>query len=311
MGMKCAQCGYQFTFSPKEPESPGITDGRFLAAIRSASQHGTAYFTRNQLYGTYCRRQKQPIIPGIIAGTVCAVFGILVALSNGGAIVATILFAISASIFAAVFLVPPVIVTREEFLRLIDRWLSAGKPIDRLISTPSLSDAPPPADEPDLYDYGVQRLLIVQRDELVDWLVLNNVHAEQAMLVLSVSGYPEYLLEHAKRVLAEQPELAVHLLHDGDTSGEQMRSKLDQLGLPLEGHQVIDLGFSADDFRRLKRAKNIDRKNRDRTLPVDVLALPFLSTGLAACFAGDVTMSDLLEEYAREQAVASSSSSFG
>jgi hypothetical protein len=289
-----------------------MTDGRFVGLIRSASQNDTAYFTRNQLYGTYCRRQKKPIMQGLIAGAIAALAGTFCAFSaDVPMFVAVLLFLVSGIIIASTFLVPPTTLTRAEFMRLIDRWMADDKSIDRLIAAPSLGDAPPPSDEPDLYDYGVQRLLIVQRDELVDWLVLNNVHAEQAMLVLSVNGYPGYLLEHTKRVLSEQPDLMIHLLHDADVSVAQMRSQVDRLGLPLEGHEVVDLGFSAEDFRRLKRAKNIDRENRDRTLPVDVLALPFLSTGLAACFASNVTMSHLLNEYAREQAVASSWSDFG
>lgn len=310
LGMRCDQCRYDFTFNPKEASSRGMTDGRFLATIRAAGQNDTAYFTRNQLYGTYCRRQKTSKIPGIITAILFAVFGVF-SMVNGGLIGAAATFAISAIILLVTFLVPPAILPRDRFMRLVDMWLDKGKPIDKLIVGPSLRKPPPPADESDLYDYGVQRLLIVQRDELVDLFVLNNVHAEQAMLVLSASGYPDYLLGHARRVLEEQPDLPVHLLHDADVTGDEMRKRLSKLDLPLEGREVVDLGFSADDFRRLKRARNIDRKNRKRALPVDVLALPFLSTGLAACFANEMTMSALLEEHAREQAVASSSSNFG
>nr|WP_143547712.1 hypothetical protein [Rhodopirellula sp. SM50] len=309
-GMKCASCGYRFSFNPQETRSKGLTDGRFLAAVRAASQNDTAFFTRNQLYGTYCRRQKVSKLPGFLVGTLFFIFGALAVGANNIPAVAVMWF-LSAIVVSATLLSRPSILPRDRFLRLIDRWMNDGKPLDKLIVSPSLTSPPPQSPESDLYDYGVQRLLIVQRDELVDLFVLNNLHAEQSMLVLSINGYPHYLLGHARRVLEEQPDLPVHLLHDADAAGQQMQSQLPKLGLPLQGRNIIDLGFSPDDFNRLKRAKQIDPKNRKRTLPVDVLALPFLSTGLAACFASEMTMSALLEEHAREQAVASSTSSFG
>ena len=309
-GMKCDSCGYRFSFSPKDERSKGLTDGRFLAAVRAASQNDTAFFTRNQLYGTYCRRQKVSKIPGVVVGSLFAVFGGFAFAANNIP-AAAVTWIISAIIFLATLLSRPTILPRDRFMRLIERWMNDGKKLDKLIVSPRLKSPPPQSPESDLYDYGVQRLLIVQRDELVDLFVLNNLHAEQAMLVLSINGYPNYLLGHAKRVLEEQPDLPVHLLHDADTAGQKMQSQLPKLGLPLAGRKVIDLGFTAGDFKRLKRAKQIDPKNHKRTLPVDVLALPFLSTGLAACFASEMTMSALLEEHAREQAVASSTSSFG
>ncbi|MCA9138010.1 MAG: hypothetical protein KDB00_14660 [Planctomycetales bacterium] len=309
-GMTCDQCRYRFSFNPKERDSKGMTDGRFLATIRAAGQNDSADFTRNQLYGTYCRRQKNSKIPGIITAILFLGFGVFSIVGNNWIAAAATIF-IAAIILLLTFTMPPTILARDQFMRLVDRWLDGGKPIEKLITTPSLGQPPPQSDEPDLYDYGVRRLLIVERDELVDLFVLNNVHAEQAMLVISVNGYPNYLISHARRVLEEQPDLPIHLLHDAIGSKEAMLSELGKLNLPLQGHEVIDLGFSADDFKRMKRTRNIDRRNRRRTLPVDVLALPFLSTGLAACFANQMTMSGLLEEYTREQAVASSSSNFG
>jgi hypothetical protein len=194
---------------------------------------------------------------------------------------------------------------------LIDQWLRDEKPIEKLIVSPMLETPPPTPEESDIYDYGVQHILIVQRPELVDLIVMNNQHAEHGMLVLSEDGYPGYLMDQARRVLQEQPEMPIHILHDADSVGRTMSQRLNQLDVPIEGREIIDLGFSPDDFKRMKRFQNVDRKNKSRELEADVLATPFLATGLAACFATELTMSQLIDEHTREAAAASSYSSFG
>lgn len=308
-GMKCAKCGYRFYLNPKEPKSYGMTDGRFLAAIRSAGQNGTAYFTKNQLYAAYCRQQKVSRTPTIIGIIIATVVAILLWVSIPGPL------ALLPAFLAFILLFPlfssPHTVPLQSFLSLIERWLNVGKPIDNLIQGPALHQPPPEWNENDIYDYGVERILIVQHDELVDLMVLNNAHAEQSMLVISESGYPQYLLPHAKRLLQERADLPIYLLHDADSVGRSMHSRIGRLNLPIDNHPVIDLGMSAEDFKRLKRTHTFDQKSRGRELPVDALATPFLLTGLGACFATQTTMSALLAEHARESAVASSSSSFG
>jgi hypothetical protein len=286
-----------------------MTDGRFLAAIRSASQNGVSYFTQNQLYAAYCRRQKKARAPSIIGVIVALVIAIVMWNENAG--VAVVLPMMFAALMIWSMFWPPRVLPLKSFLGMIDSWLRAGKPIDMMIQQPTLHQPPPDWSESDIYDYGVERILIVQRDELVDLMVLNNVHAEQRMLVISETGYPQYLLPHAKRVLEERDDLPVFLLHDADARGTTMRSRIASLNLPIKDENVIDLGMSADDFKQLKRTRSFDAKNHQRELPVDALATSFLMTGLGACFATQATMSALLNEHARESAVASASSSFG
>ena len=308
-GMTCGKCAYIFTFNPKTSSNLGMTDGRFLAAIRSASQNGVSYFTKNQLYAAYCRRQKRARAPSIIGVIVALVIAIVMWNRNAGvAVVLPVMFAVLLiwSMFR-----PPHVLTLKSFLGMIDRWLRAGKPIDKMIQQPTLHQPPPDWSETDIYDYGVERILIVQRDELVDLMVLNNVHAEQRMLVISETGYPQYLMPHAKRVLEERDDLPVFLLHDADARGTSMRSRIASLNLPIKDENVIDLGMSADDFKQLKRTQSFDRNNRQRELPVDALGTSFLLLGLGACFATQTTLSTLLSEHARESAVASAGSSFG
>jgi hypothetical protein len=187
-----------------------------------------------------------------------------------------------------------------QFDALLNRWHSNGKRIDKLIDQPTLHEPPPDWSEPDIYDYGVERLLIVERDLLVDLFVKNGVHAEQRMLVISESGYPDYLLPVATRLLQEQPDLPVFLLHDATTHGAAMEDRVTSNGLlPLDGHPLTDLGMFPTDFQKLKRVKRFDPNNEHRTLPVDAMLLPFMTVGLGVAMTENIAMSAMLDQQQR------------
>lgn len=67
----------------------------------------------------------------------------------------------------------------------IRTWKAAGKPLAKLLEAPALHAPPAPYREGDIYDYGVERIVIVEHDLLVDLLVMNNQHAEQRALLAS------------------------------------------------------------------------------------------------------------------------------
>lgn len=309
-GMTCGGCGYEFAFSPKDRTTSGLTDGRFEACIRTASQNGTTYFTRNQLYAVFCRRMSGS--PGKQMG--CGLIVLVIA----GVLAMTGVwpFAIIAGLMGLVIFFGGVQTSRRKFTPqhfdgLLDTWLSGGRPIDRLIEEPSLHDPPPDWSEPDIYDYGVERILIVEHDILVDLFVKNGVHAEQRMLVLSETGYPEYLLPVARRLLDEQPSLSVFLLHDATTHGAAMEERVLASGLlPLGSHQITDLGMFPMDFQKLKRTKRFDPDNSHRALPVDAMMLPFMTMGIGAAMAEGVPLGTMIQQQ-QERGTDGGSSDFG
>ena len=187
-------------------------------------------------------------------------------------------------------------IPRQDFDFVLGRWLGQGRKLDRLLEQPSLHEPPPEWNELDIYDYGVERLLIVEHDLLVDLFVKNGVHAEQRMLVISESGYPDYLMEVARRLLDEQPDLPVFLLHDATAHGTAMQERLLSSGmLPVESHPLVDLGMRPLDFRKLKRTKQFDRANSNRHLPVDALLLPFMTMGLGVAMTEQMAFSEIIE----------------
>ena len=302
LGLKCGGCGYRFTFNPKT--TPGLTDGKFLGCIQSASQNDTVWFTENQLYSVFLRKSPRAVGCAMVLGVLLLIGGCVLAFKGSGmAGIPLVVIAVGLIIFSLKNPQGPG-VSLAKFKRHLDRWRKDDKPIGKLLQEPSLHEPPPEWDEPDIYDYGVERILIVERDILVDMFVKNGLHAEQRMLVVAESGYPDYLVPVAERLLNERKDLPVFLLHDATLHGIEMEERVLESGiLPIAGHPLTDLGMFPKDFRKLSRTQHFDPKNEDRSLPADAMMLPFLTMGLGAAMLGGIAFSAMLEEEGRRSMV--------
>ena len=292
-GLIC-RCGYEFTFNPKTTRPPGQTDGRFVATIARANQNETVYFTRNQLYAAFVTKYG-PSRWGTLYGGAC--------ISILGAFLTYFQIPIFGYLFLGIgvlttlwgLFIKPGFVSRKQFENWINAWLQAGKNIPMLIEHPTLHQPPPDWEEKDIYDYGCEKLLIVQHDLMVDLLVLNNQHTEQRMLVLSESGYPNYLVAKVQELLADRPELPIFLLHDATREGMQMaeRMKTRASWLDLSQSSFVDLGFTPEDFKMMERARNYDSGRWKRELPMDAIVLAAMATNLSFCFDHNMSMHEL------------------
>ena len=297
-GLICNECRYRFSFNPRESATRGMTDGRFLSWVRAASQNDTAYFTRNQLFGVYCRRTyirpRKYFWDAIVATVIGAIMGFFIPVFPPLVIaIPFVIFKVFQHIYRGfrAFFDRPV---RSDFDALLNKWESTGQKIERMIEEPALHEPPPEWKEPDIYDYGVERLMIVERDLLVDLYVRNGIHAEQRMLIVSESGYPSYLMPIAKRLLEEQPELPVFLLHDATDYGVKMEERVMATDfLPLEGHPITDLGMFPKDFKLLKRLSTYGGDAGPGRLPVDAMAMPFMAMAVGAAVATGYSFSEI------------------
>ena len=186
---------------------------------------------------------------------------------------------------------------RRRFQLFLERWQKLGikGSLDRMIEHPSLHHPPPEWPETDIYDYGVERILIVERDILVDVFVRNGLHAQERMLVLSESGYPDYLIPLAQRCLRDNPEVPVYLLHDAARHGPTMSRRIQVADfLPLEGHPVLDLGLFPNDVKRMPNLKALQLHKREFAVPVDVLLYATLGAGIAQAMAQNLAFGELL-----------------
>lgn len=321
-GLTCGECNYTFCFNPKE-SGMSMTDGKFLACIRSAgrasddrsregafissrpSRHqSTQWFTENQLYAAFCRRMSRPAWQYTLIGLIPMVFGLVMLFQDeqdfgsrsllmflvvGGGVLAVVVA------IACHFIRPTV--DRFVFDECLKQWKSHGRSIDKLLSEPSLHEPPPEWTEPDIYDYGVERVLIVERDILVDLFVRNGFHAEQRTLVLSESGYPSYLVPVARKLIEERSDLPVFLLHDATAHGAAMENRI-RAGdlLPLRDHPVTDVGLFPADFQRVKHTKTYAADNKERDLPVDALTFSFLTMGMVSSFTHGENFSTIISQ---------------
>lgn len=247
--MTCDSCGYGFVFDPKQP--PGLTDAHFAAILRKISANGSRYFTENGARASFAvelaakNRQSGCFTLGV------ALFITLFAGTMGVVILET------PAVFAAALVLglllafalrsdpKPRLPSASEFGLWLHRWQAQHGPIQGLIREPSL--AKPEDDNAalrDLESYGVERILIVDDEPLVDVLVRNGWAHEQRCLVLASSGYPEHIRLLAFRFLQERPELPVYLLHGAERF--DMLEDLQDAGFPLRDENVVDMGLSPE-----------------------------------------------------------------
>lgn len=300
LGMTCGTCQYSFVFNPKQWETHGMTDGKFLAIIRKTSRNGTYYYSRDQLFVVH---RTDPLNSRLAYAITAFFLTILViALSFVHWILAVIFGLLALSAAYAIWRPVTWRTPREKWDRWIDLWLGAGKPMEGLVETPQqteiASNPAPAADWPedDLYDYGALRVLVVSNERLVDLLVMNHLHSNQHCVIVSHSGYPAHLQPQVRRMLEERDDLPVFLLHDATVPTVDLSRNLDQCDwLPLRQHPVIDLGFTVDDYSKISLFRRLKRAER-AALPADSLPPAMLLAALASGFANGKPFSEELDK---------------
>ena len=296
-GLVC-NCGFNFVFDPNEDK--GMTGGLFAAIINRASSSGTYFFDESQLYAVYYRRNRQKGRIGRIIFTLAAVIlGLLFLLSVFG-----VLLEDSGVLLFVLFVIALVLrlasrrgktFSRQEFHGLLQRWLSFH-PEEKLITEPRLQTPPPEWQEPDIYDYGAERVLIVEHDLMVDLLVLNGFHAQEKALVLSKNGYPEYLVPRIQEALRASPDLPVFYLHDAAPFEASPVESLTR-SLPwLEGRQVIDLGLTMDDAKSLPALKALPAGEWQGVIPAAAVLFVVLSPLLTSALEGNMSLAHVLAD---------------
>jgi hypothetical protein len=103
--------------------------------------------------------------------------------------------------------------------------------------------------------------LLIDEEVIVDVLVAYGFHTESRMLVMAETGYPDYLLAHAVRLMRDQPELPVYLLH---AVGNNMHKRLASGSTPWPAMgNYVDLGWNENMVRKLPALRGIPDKSPD------------------------------------------------
>ncbi|MEM7252689.1 MAG: hypothetical protein AAF493_14840 [Pseudomonadota bacterium] len=277
-----------------------MTDGKFENLLLHASRHHTYHHTEPQIFYQYCRRVLKP-----------TKWPIRIGIALVAALLVTLFFNQLASRlpFAAGFIGFGALIAwgtvwsrgrarhhaRRDFAGMLSKWRAkrGQDSMPFLLSQTRLETPPPTWPEGDIYDYGVERVLFVERDILVDMFVLNGFHAEQRAVVLSATGYPSYVGDRVQTLIANKPELEVYVLHDATAAGHRA-VQIVASGWP--GARLKDLGLSPDDVKKLHRFRVINPKRQDYAVPIDSLPYPILASGIAGAIASGQTLAESLAQ---------------
>ena len=283
-----------------EPQSEFASDAEWLELIARASGDGRHSFTENQLYLAYARNKVQ--VTRYIArrggiGLVMIVLGLAVwiyALKVDWGI--TLVLGIACTMSGVAMVGTGVVTRREPASREpVQRWLASWR---------SQSDAPLLLSEPKLEQHGLEyapraaeRLIVVERDLLVDLLLKNGAHEALNALIVAESGYPSALASEARRLLAARPDSKVIAIHDATPSGVAMPARLRKNSvLPLADHAVLDAGLFPADVTWLAELAPAIPAGYTQTVPVDSLSYDALLIGLRGVIDGALSLHAAIDE---------------
>lgn len=238
-GTRCGKCGYQFVF---RKSADGINDFALWQIIQRLSEGGQQAFTTTQLTLAICRswRKKDAglIGCGVVATVITLVIGLALNLTLGmGAFLILLPFVIWAGSRSKRML--PFQKARD----LVNRYHQAH-PITALADGQAFRPQAAAVDLEDL-QYAPERILVVERDDLVDMLIRNRFHLNHKAAVISRSGYPERVFAACQQFLRNHPDTPVQVLHDASLPGFSLTAQLAaDPGWEFARQRLIDLGIS-------------------------------------------------------------------
>ncbi len=242
-GTRCNKCRYQFVFRKKEDR---ISDFALRQTVQRLSDNGQQAFTTTQLALAICRlwRKKTlgPVGCGVVAIIVSAIVG-LFAFSKwswwGGALILALLLPLAIWLGRQEKSKLPF----DKARKIVDQYHQAH-PIQALADGTAFRHQ---AATPDLQDphYAPERILVVERDDLVDMLVRNRFHLSAKAVVVSRTGYPERVFTACREFLRNHPDTPVQLVHDASPQGFAFAAQLADDSKWRFAHQrLTDLGIS-------------------------------------------------------------------
>ena len=285
-GMTC-RCGYQFALDPKQD---GYADRKIVAAFRKASSGETQFFTFNQLATEVAGMKPRGQIIGLF---VFLLMGAGMALVTDNGMFFAIVFVMVTVIGLLTWLFNSNAPNLDQLRRAVAKYEREKSPCSYLLRDDRpLAEPPPEWEESDIYDYGAEGILILQRPLLVDLFVLNGFHTENRVLIVSECGYPNYIVPHVNRILEEQPDVSVSVLHDSTSKGVTMADRIEKSEIfRLGGRTVVDLGLHPEDVRGMRKLRQFSNQG---AVELDHLRWIRLSTGTAAALVAGTSLAGVI-----------------
>jgi hypothetical protein len=258
-GMICNSCGYQFALNPKEV--PRITDIAFKIALDRLSGYGQHYFTYYQLYAQIYRllgkKDRKGRIGCIIA---LAIIGLLITFM-GSALVKEIsgfgwwlpaLLLILVVVGIVKYARRPIKVSPGTVVKVINTYQELH-PTEQLVDGKRFEGRELTKVDPEIFRYAPEQILIVQRNDIADMLLLNRFHFENKTLVVSANKYPQDAFLACQQFLLQHPDIPISIIHDASSEGLKMKEKLlADKSWNLEGKRIQDMGLFPEDLDQIK-----------------------------------------------------------
>jgi len=258
-GMICSKCGYLFALNPKEKLK--ISDLGFKKAVEALSGPEGNYFTYNQLYAQIHKHavksargsRVKHIIISCIVGVVATLFlGTFFRDFTQLGARAYVIVGIIAALVVIIRIGRRPHVSDNDVRDTIRSYLSMH-PIERLADGERFKRMESDAFDREFLNYAPERILIVERNDMADMLLLNRFHVENKTLVVSAHRYPPHAFRACQEFLVRYPDLPVEVMHDASMEGLRLKERLQaDKQWHLQGREIKDLGLFAHNVDKLK-----------------------------------------------------------
>lgn len=320
-GLVCKQCGYKNVIDPKEP--PRITDNFIKNCIQKVSRNGEFYYTYEQLLAQFAIHFSKKYFEGWIVFYIIGFVLLCMVFINFFFWLFGIFMALAIMIVVYLFFSTKNKRYDYELLNTTLRKYLNTYPDKNLVDGRAFSDTKQEIEE-ELSDYSPESILIVDKNDYVDMLILNRYHIENKVLVVSKSKYPYYIFEYLQKLFQKHPNIPIRILHEASMEGESMKNKLlDDESWNLQGREIQDLGLFWSDTRKLKKSiffpnnsnENIQMGKKipyqaNIRIPLGMLPPVVLGSVLLGTMSGSgLSLADSIEEHQKNSL--SGSSDFG
>jgi hypothetical protein len=254
-GSACKTCGYVFALDPKA--APYISDYGMNKTIDKLTGGGRYHFTYNELYAALhamsapkTLKTKRALVAVVCVGAVIATLVLRTFLGWGAVIVP-----LAAAVGIILLIRRPSLPKYEDVSNCITTYRQTHK-IQNLASGVKFGgEIPRDQIKAEFFTYAPERILIVQRDDMVDMLVMNRFHVENKTAIVSVNKYPAHVFDAVMRFLEKKPDIPIQVMHDASLEGERLVASLKaNKSWNLADKNVTDLGVFLADVENVKDA---------------------------------------------------------
>jgi hypothetical protein len=195
----------------------------------------------------------------------------------------------------------------------VEAWLKAYhnriRPLDHWIQKPQL-EGELNVPKADTLSYGVEKVMIVDEDILVDSLVLNQWHIQNKAYVISSSGYPSQILPLVNDALKSRADLPIFLYHGTGEDDFEKKIKEDHL-IHINEHPIKDLGLNEETIHASKTLSKRYAHLGINDIKGDQMPVAAFTSMMSAMIIGDMVFDDVFSEEKRQAFEASLVSDFG